>query len=323
MNNDTILLSIVIPTLNRRTLLAQTLREVYVQVEPLSEKVELLVSDNASDDGTRELFLDGGEFSKYISYRRFEERLNIDESFARSYSLSEGKFVLLFGDDDIPLPGFVSHVVSVLERYSEVGFVYVNRIIGDINLCGTTEVPHADKPYGIHTLDLSTFIRKFTDWPGFVSCLIFSRKSWDEGEDSPSCFDGYNFLARVYAGSAGRMVLYLGSPLVLQRRGVQSWKRHWPRYCLVSVPRLLSWLENRGLTSGALDNWLENNISTKRFFIDCLVASAYGYQRADSFWQESRSYQRNQVRKLISWAFQYVVPSSITKFIYSQSKKMT
>ena len=46
------LISIAIPTLNRRELLKFTLSHFITQIEPVKDEVELVVCNNASEDGT-------------------------------------------------------------------------------------------------------------------------------------------------------------------------------------------------------------------------------------------------------------------------------
>lgn len=318
-----IVLSITIPTLNRRALLEQTLDLIFEQSEQALVPLQISVCDNASDDGTIFLFTNGGRFENLVQYVRFDKRVEIDESFSRAISISKGKFILLFGDDDIPLPGFILQITKIIALNLECSLIYINRIIGDVNLNNTTEVPHPDSPFGIKVMPIDAFIRTFTHWPGFVSCLVFSIDSWERSSQEQSLYDGYNFLNRIYVGSKNKSAIYIGSPLVLQRRGIQAWKKHWPKYWLISVPRLLANQESNGITFGAVKSWHDNEVTTKRFFIDCFVAKAYNYSINSDFWSESRKYQTSKIRTFISFSVQFFVPSIFAKFIYSKTNKMT
>ncbi len=323
LNSEDVVLSIVIPTVGRKLLLEDTLDSFLLQLEQTKVKLEFIVSDNASDDGTVSLFSEGGKFYNKIKYVRLDKRVNADESFDRAVNIASGKFVLLFGDDDIPLPGFISEITSALAINSNIDIVYVNRIVGDMHLNNTTHIPHPDSPYGMRWIRLSPFIQEFTYWPGFISCFIFSKQSWINGSSFYTGFEGYNQLSRVYNGSIKKEVCYIASPLVIQRVGIHPWKKHWPRYSLVSMPSLLDNLEKKSITTGALEKWQKKEISTRRFFIDCFVAKAYNYPISSNFWKDSRKYQKSRIRLFISYFVQYFIPALLAKFMYSKTKKMT
>ena len=58
-----LLLTIAIPTYNRKNLLKRALESVVSQLNP---KIEILVSDNASDDGTDEMIAESFPMVRYI-----------------------------------------------------------------------------------------------------------------------------------------------------------------------------------------------------------------------------------------------------------------
>lgn len=318
-----VILSIVIPTLNRRELLEKTLDLLIKQLSDALITIELIVCDNASNDNTETLFNDCGKFANIVKYVRYDNRVDIDASFARSIALCSGKYINLFGDDDLPLPGFIKELTHTILTNDSVDLFYVNRVVGDENLLNTSFVPHPDTPYGIRVMSIDKFINEFTHWPGFVTCLVFSANAWKKSAVENTYFDGYNFLNRIYLGCKDKNACFIASPLVLQRRGIQSWKKFWPQYWLVSMPQLLENLEITSVTTGALATWCKKEVSTKRFLIDCFVAKAYAYPIASSFWRDSRKYQFLPARKIGSLIIQYLVPVFVAKFLYSKTNKMT
>lgn len=317
-------LSIAVPTLNRAKFLPDTLDRLLAQMEEAVVPVEILVSDNASEDDTPKLFaLSGARFSG-VKYFRFDERTNIDGSFARAVGCCAGEYILLFGDDDVPLPGFLREVTMAIREGNDPALLYVNRLIGNSSLDSTREVAHIEQPYGRQAMRMDAFIERFTHQPGFVTSLIFSRRSWEGGADKvrPE-YDGYSFLARVYWGAREGRAIYIGAPLLIQRRGVQAWKKEWPRYWLVAMPSILRDLDENGIAGKSLAAWRENEISDFRFLIDCVVAKAYGYATGEPFWAASRSFQASSKRLLISHFVERCVPAFLAKWAYSRSPKMT
>jgi glycosyltransferase involved in cell wall biosynthesis len=313
--SDQKLLSVVVPTLNRRPLLEKTLDYLAVELVGFEEFVELVIVDNASEDDTCEFLRQWGEkgLGHYVSY---DHRVDIDSSFARCVDVCEGRYINIFGDDDVPMPGFIRQLVDLLQSDSEPALVYFNRLIGDESLMCVSEVGHPNLGIDIKSYDISTFIREFTHHASFITSLVFSRRCWIEGAlFSSDDFLGYKFLGRVYAGAKFESCIYVGLPAVIQRRGIQSWKRDWPRYWLVNMPRLLSRLEMEGITRGALDQWRSKEVSIRRLIIDCLVAKAFGYSICDPFWSLASKFQGG-VRALLVQIVRYVVPSLLVSYIY-------
>lgn len=312
-------LSIVIPTLNRIEFLRIAL-DNFVQQIPYSHiKLEICVCDNASNDGTSGLFGEGSLYEQ-IRYYRFTERVDSDTSFQRAVRVATGEYILLFGDDDVPLPGFVAHITKIIADHDAIELLYVNRIIGDEKLDLATEIPHSSAPYGVTLLSTSDFISKFTHWPSFISSLVFARRIWQERVTS---YEGYNYYYSQLIGSRDGRVAFAASPLVLQRRGRQTWKNKWPLYWLVSMPKLLKDLETAGVTHGALNKWANEEVTHVKFFIDCVVAKAYNYGVNSAFWKDSRSYQTSKIRIFGSFLIQFFLPTFLAKLFYSKFGKMT
>ena len=314
-SNNKKLLSIVIPTLNRRQLLEETINALLIEIKGFESEVEFIVINNASDDDT-DVFLTEKCLNTKVKYLSFTERVNIDDSFLRCITHSNGHFINIFGDDDLPLPGYVSRLINLIKSDSNIGIIYLNRLIGDENLINIGEVAHGSFGLSIQNLSSSDFIEKFTHWPGFISSLIFSRTSWNMGESSYNdLFLGYKFLARIYAGLKDLNCVYVGAPALIQRRGIQAWKSDWPRYWLVNMPRLLVSFDDKGTTKNALSHWNANEVTLKRVLIDCLVAKAFKYKFNDSFWNEATRYQPF-ARGLVIQIVRIIAPPILMSWLY-------
>jgi len=113
---SSVLLSICIPTFNRVSYLRELLPRMLAQIQALDQKgtVEVVVSDNASTDDT-------GAYCRSLNcsemvYFRNEVNIGGDRNFLACVGRSTGKYVWLFGDDELLEDGGVSHVCSALIR---------------------------------------------------------------------------------------------------------------------------------------------------------------------------------------------------------------
>jgi abequosyltransferase len=108
------LLTIAIPTYNRSACLAQLLEILAPQLTG-EERVELIISDNASPDDTPNVVSTFREKGLALTYSRNETNIGADANFIRCYERARGEYVWIFGDDDIIVPGGLNEVLRLLE----------------------------------------------------------------------------------------------------------------------------------------------------------------------------------------------------------------
>lgn len=112
------ILSILVPTFNR----AHYLKECLDSLLDNTIDCEVLIGDNASEDGTAELV--GSYQDKRIRYHRHEENIGPAANYNSLIARARGKYVCLFGDDDKVLPGNFEPKLALLETYPDVALVY-------------------------------------------------------------------------------------------------------------------------------------------------------------------------------------------------------
>jgi glycosyltransferase involved in cell wall biosynthesis len=119
-NNRSPLLTIAIPTYNRRTYIGELLPELVRQAESVDREIrelEIVISDNASSDGT-EQYIKETVANKRVSYYRNQNNIGGDRNFLKCIERAQGKYVWLVGDDDILLPGALEKVFAILKGSS-------------------------------------------------------------------------------------------------------------------------------------------------------------------------------------------------------------
>lgn len=117
------ILTISIPTWNRCELLRQLLDQLSNQIEKfnLSDKIEILVSNNGSVDDTEKRVMDFQNKYKFISYNNNGTNIGAKENVLRSMELASGKFLMVLGDDDRINENCLSNLVNFLETNSDTG----------------------------------------------------------------------------------------------------------------------------------------------------------------------------------------------------------
>ena len=105
--------SLLLPTRNGGHLLGDVLHSVLD--DPYSD-MELVVSNNASEDGTEEVLarFAGDERLKVIT---LEEPVEVTDNWRVALEHSSGDYISLIGDDDFLLPGYFDRAATLLQRH--------------------------------------------------------------------------------------------------------------------------------------------------------------------------------------------------------------
>jgi glycosyltransferase involved in cell wall biosynthesis len=131
------LVSVVIPTYNRRHLVVEAIESVLAQTyRPL----EIIVVDDGSTDGTEE------ELSRFKDKLRYLRQENRGPSAARNLGIraATGEFVALLDSDDLWEPAKIEKQVALMERSPQVGVVFCE--IQRLNVTtGETVVRHCPR----------------------------------------------------------------------------------------------------------------------------------------------------------------------------------
>jgi glycosyltransferase involved in cell wall biosynthesis len=166
------LLTIAIPTYNRSGFLGQLLDSLVEQVRS-EPRVEVLVSDNASTDGTASLIDERQRLGLRLRYLRNAENIGPDANFLQCFESASGKYVWIIGDDDLLLPGAVEHVLEYLCR-DEYDLAYLSSIgfSGDDAVVKPPVISR--KGVRIYT-DPALFVKRVHIFMTLISCNIINK----------------------------------------------------------------------------------------------------------------------------------------------------
>lgn len=212
------LVSVIIPTFNRRQWIGECLESVLGQTY---SDVEVIVVDDCSTDGTVEWLAEQERFRSVIVHR---QEKNSGASVARNTAIemAKGDLVVFIDSDDLLLPDHIEKAVEAFERDADLGLFCCDSTMidagGNTILGGKTwheSLAHAKG------FDIKTGYRSLKDVFSYSNCFpgfTLRREVFEElGGFDQSIFpaDDYDLALRV-AGSRFK-VFYLHEALCLRR----------------------------------------------------------------------------------------------------------
>ena len=316
------LISIAIPTLNREGLLKFTLEHFLPQVERNRDAVELVICNNASDDGTAGMLEELKARHGFLTVHNCTERVALGDSFKRTVSFSTGRYVILWGDDDIPAPGLLDYLIALVNCLPEVSLFYFNRLVGyeDGNALKALTL-YENRYDGVRKIyDNSTEFITDNFWGAtFMSAMMFTRDVWERGLafDTSSHY-GFEFMGILYYGNKGGLIDYENYPLCIQRKvAKRAWGTDWPKYALLGLPNMSADLEREGLFDNGLEIW-RTKYNKFTMFCYILMSAATEKKKYKPMCPGFASYQKGWLRKSLVYVIVYCMPG----WLYGLSRKL-
>lgn len=217
------LVSIILPTFNRARFLPEALSSIQAQV--LGDW-ELIVVDDGSTDGTRELI--EREAAKQSQPLRYVHQQNQGAYAARNTGLdhARGDYIAFFDSDDLWLPEYLDRLVGALDNDTELDWIYsACRMIDDVS--GATIAPS--------TFYVDGTPREFLRQPATSERGVHRLDS------------GIALLTQLRSG------LYAGLQNSVIRRRVFAGTRFWPDYRVVEDVLFLVRALSRGVRIAYVD----------------------------------------------------------------------
>ncbi len=128
MTNESKEVCVAVPVYNGERYLAETLDSVLGQTY---ENLDIVVSDNASTDGTEEIVRSYAARDRRIRYVRHAENIGAARNYVHGLQLARGEYFRWQPADDLAAPTLVERCVEVLALHPEVVQAFGKAILID------------------------------------------------------------------------------------------------------------------------------------------------------------------------------------------------
>ncbi len=185
-------LTVGIPTYNRAGDLRVALDSVLIQVtDELRDKLEILISDNASTDSTQEVVREYSErYAGLVASHRNPSNLGFSRNVDAVIRHARGDFVLLLGDDDGLEENAFETVWSLLRQYEDLGVIFLAATPYDADLRAPVAAPTGfdGRTGGSLYRPGLEYVRKSRIFPPFlVSGYVVRRAAWLKARPEDFC----------------------------------------------------------------------------------------------------------------------------------------
>jgi len=219
---STPLLSICIPTFNREVYLKDCLESLKSSWIP---DVEIVVSDNASTDGTITILED---YAHQLPLRWQQQPANLgaDRNFVAVVSMAHGRYCWLLGSDDCITDGALAQIMARLRQHDPdiFHFGYVQADLA-LRALSQSAPPTSATPIAMSSIEVPKYLSALPNVSlmfAFISSFIFRRESWLAQQDLlPDWLDSHyvhTFMLHSML-AAGARVLSSDECLVIARGG--------------------------------------------------------------------------------------------------------
>ena len=203
------LVSIIIPTYNRRDIIVEAIESALNQTY---KNIEVIIVDNNSTDGTYEFLQEKYRAVDFIKLYKNEENLGPVRNWEKCLRYSDGEYCKILWSDDLMEATFIEKAIEILNQENEVAFVYskVSKVqIGD--KCNYGTISYSLGQTGKYSKNV--FINKTckSDWSVPVSpgCALFRTQDIKIIEKIPNCF----CIDYMSTGAGPDVLIYLFSML--------------------------------------------------------------------------------------------------------------
>ena len=214
-------LSIAIPTFNGAETIRETMDSIVSQLE---DGVEIVVSDNASTDGTAEIVREYQAKYPVIRYFCNDENFGVDRNFDLAVQRAAGKYVWFFGDDDKMCSGGIQKVLDVLSNDLDIAHIFVNcqMMSPDMTICYKERVINFEQDL---ILSPDDFLLQVGATATLVPSMVVLRSLWLKADKTRFQGTYWLVLATIYLMLQGHYAYCISRPYALYRDGSSRWHK--------------------------------------------------------------------------------------------------
>ena len=273
-------LTFAIPTYNGAEFLSGAIDSIVKEAAAEKFKdIEVLVSDNCSTDGTREIAEKyQAEYPGTVRYRRNEENIGYDRNVDLAVREAKGEYVWLIGDDDYLSPGAVTVIRAKLLALGEPRPAALIAPADHYNMVRKEMVYAARPPADKICPDGNAFFESTMWATSSMGSVLVNREAWRKTDLSDAFGSNWAHLAGLIKIMKDRPGVVLSAPPVIVRIRNPRWQGNFGNQLRAGFTHLdiLSRLDTEGYSPGIFREFVRQRAASNFMAIVTLKPSALG-----------------------------------------------
>lgn len=219
-----ILLSISIPSNNKINLLLEALESITTEIKD-NKLVEINVSDNSGNLENEDIIKN--KF-KNINYFK-SNKLTMDSNIDNAIRISKGKYVWIFGDDDLIHFNVSNKIIEYLLKNKPDVLIlnsssFINNEVIETNRCPIKK----NKIYSADTISNDIFMIEMAGYLTYIGSIIVDRNIWIDNF-SPKFLETYfcHLLIILKSKVKKNKIYYFAVPSIKMRVNSQTWSKKY------------------------------------------------------------------------------------------------
>lgn len=273
-------LTFAIPTYNGAEFLAGAIDSIINEVAAEKfEDVEVLISDNCSTDGTREIAEKyQAAYPGRVRYRRNAVNAGYDRNVDRAVREAKGEYVWLIGDDDYLSPGAVAVIRAKLLALGEPRPAALIAPADHYNMVRKEMVYAARPPADKVCPDGNAFFESAMWSTSSMGSVLVNRDAWLKTDLSDAFGSNWAHLAGLIKIMKNRPGVVLASPPVIVRIRNPRWQGNFGNQLSAGFTHLeiLSRLDAEGYSPAIFREFVRQRAASNFMAIVTLKPSGLG-----------------------------------------------
>ncbi|EFM12995.1 glycosyl transferase family 2 [Paenibacillus curdlanolyticus YK9] len=243
-------LSICIPTYNRASDLLRCLHSIVMQTGDCT-LIEIVVSDNASPDGTQQVLetFAAQHSNCNLRYWRNEENIGAERNIVKLLDEARGDYMLLHGDDDFFHDMTIMPLLHLINTNRSSSVIFID-VLND-----NAQVESGE--------GLDAFIARASINSGFLSSVILERAIYEQMEDKSAFIGtGFNHIYLQLEAIRRKPGFTAINKSMFAYAGNDPAGYNFGEYFIAGYLRILRHFEQRGLSAEALKHEKGNMLAS-------------------------------------------------------------
>ena len=259
-DNNNIKLSIAIPTYNGAKHIREALDSIISQLNDINEKIEILVSDNASSDGTEEIIKQYmKKYSSIISYYKNDKNVGFDKNIDLLFKRAKGEYVWPLSDDDTLKRKSLLNFFNKLNKYKCPSVLFLNYSECDKNMNECLHRYRLDIYEDVYCKNGDMFFQESKFLFGLISSLIIKKLEWNSINIDKYINSGWVHVGAIIEILINQPSVVISDKLVNLRMGNSRWGSEGTfLYLGINLVKLFQGMENLGYEKKTYEYLIDN-----------------------------------------------------------------